>query len=241
MRFTASLALAAAAVVPAAIAQSVTINATPLTQCATSAITFGGSTGPYYVAIVPASDPCTEDAIAEFYDVESGEQDYYVNLPSGTSVQIYLMDVNGVENWSQIYTVGDGDNSCLGGSGAAAAQAPSSSDPAPSDPATTSVPPPATTSTTDAVTTSSTSAPALYVPPSPSTTAAALTHSNTNSGSTNTGSTDTGSTDTGSTTNNSGSDVAPANAASDSANGASSLSACVTLLVGAFAAVVALF
>lgn len=236
MRFTASLAVVAAAVVVPALAQSVTISATPLVQCADTTITISGNSGPYYAAVVPASDPCTDDAIAEFYDIASGTQDYYVASPSGTSVQIYVMDVNGVENWSQIYTVGAGDSSCLGGGNAAQDPSTSSTDPAPA-PATTSTPD-ATTYTPDA-STSSTSAPALYVAPSPSTTAAATTHANTGSGS---GSTSSGSgSGTSDNTTGSGGSVAPANAASDSANGASSLSASVTLLVGAFAAVVALF
>jgi hypothetical protein len=231
MRFTATIALVAA-LVPAALAQSVTIDPVTLTQCADSTITIEGSSGPYYVAVIPASDPCTEDALAEFYNVTGDSVDYYVNLAAGTTVQIYVLDVNGVENWGQIETVGDGDSSCLPGSNATASP---SSDPVDDVPTNTTVP---------AVPTSSSS----YVPPPPPpTTSAAPTPSSSSTSHTpaddntstsdaddNSGTASVSSDTSGDNTNT------PANAA-DNTGGASSLTASFTLIIGAFVAVIALF
>jgi hypothetical protein len=42
---------------------------------------------------------------AEFYNVAGNSVDYYVNLAAGTTVQIYVLDINGVETWGQVVSV----------------------------------------------------------------------------------------------------------------------------------------
>lgn len=194
MFFTAALALAAASL---AMAQDVTVNEASLTQCAQSTLTYSAPAGSYYVALVHAEDACSQDAIAEFYDVTSGSVDYAATLPAGTQVQMYVADSNsGQEYWGPVMTVADGDAACLGGDVEAA---PSSS-----------------------------TVPTTYIPPAAATTPArsANTPSSGNSGNV--------------VDNNDNFDT-PVNAAQDTTGGASIITASTTLLVGAFAAAVALF
>jgi hypothetical protein len=106
------LAFASASLVAA---QGVSVNYPTLNQCATSNISFSSSNGPYYVAIVPAADPCNSESYAEFHDVYGTSVDYYVNLAQGTSVIVYILDASGTETFSDPYTVGGGDSSCIGG------------------------------------------------------------------------------------------------------------------------------
>lgn len=216
---TTAFALAAASL---AMAQGISIDPASLTQCSQSTFNINGAASPYYVAVVNASDPCA-DALAEYYDVTTQSINYYTNLPQDSSVQLYVLDANNQEYWGPAITVGDGDASCLGGV-AAAADSTSSSD-----------------SSTDASTTasssssSSSSAPTTYVAPTNSA-------ADTGSGST--------PSDNGSVANSSdNSDTnTPANAANNSddddaptTGGASTITASTTLLVGAFAAAIALF
>jgi hypothetical protein len=39
---------------------------------------------------------------AEFYDVTSGTIDYFVNIPAGSQVQVYIADSNDDEWWSDV-------------------------------------------------------------------------------------------------------------------------------------------
>jgi len=214
MFFTAAFALAAASY---AMAQDVTINSASLTQCAQSTLSFAGSASPFYVAVLPAENPCGSDAITEFYGVTAQSVDYYVNQPEGTSVQLYIVDANNNEYWGSVMTVGAGDSSCLGGSDASVNSA-SDSDPA-SDP--------------EPQTSSSSSSPAAYTPPNVAaapTTTAATGNSGSSSSSSNSGS--------GNVADDSSADV-PVNAADDT-SGASTITASATLIFGAFAAAVAL-
>ncbi|KAG8855200.1 hypothetical protein FRB91_002543 [Serendipita sp. 411] len=103
---------------PLAFAQDLSVSAPDLVQCATSTISLAGTNAPYYVAVVPAQNPCESDAIAEFFNVNGPTVDYTVALPEGTQVQLYIADNTGAEYWSQILTVGGGDASCLGGGSA---------------------------------------------------------------------------------------------------------------------------
>lgn len=203
---TAAVALAAASF---AMAQDATTDAASLTQCAQSTLSFPGSTAPYYVAVVPSTEPCGSDAFAEYYDVTGQSVDYYANIPKGTPVQLYVVDANGQEYWGSAMTVGDGDAACLGGAAAVTESSSSSS--------------------SDSSTLSSSTAPSVYVPPNavPTTTAGSGTYtpSNNSGGVANTGD-----------------DTTPANAADDTTtSGASTVTASATLLVGAFAAALALF
>jgi len=213
MFFTAAFALAAASL---AMAQDVTISSASLTQCAQSTFTWTGSASPFYVAVVPSTDPCGSDALAEYYDVTSPSVDYYANLPSGTQCQLYVVDANGAEYWGPMMTVGDGDASCLGSDASVNAASDSSSSSSDSS---------SSSSTSDSATAA---APTTYTPPY----AAAATTPTGSSGSTS---------NSGTTNDDTGSDAAPANAADDTTSGASTITASATLLVGALAAAVALF
>jgi hypothetical protein len=204
---TAAVALAAASF---AMAQDATTDPASLTQCAQSTLNFPGSAAPYYVAVVPSNEPCGSDAFAEYYDVTGQSVDYHVNIPSGTLVQLYVVDANGQEYWGSTMTVGDGDAACLGGDAAVTESSSSSS--------------------SDSSTLSTSTAPTTYVPPNAvaaATTAASGTYPP--------------SSNSGNVANDSD-DTTPANAADDTTtNGASTVTASATLLVGAFAAALALF
>lgn len=213
MRFSTSIALVAAAIAPVALAQSVTIDSVTLTQCATSTLSFEGSTGPYYVAVLPGSDPCTEDALAEYFDVTGNSVQYLTNLASGTTVQIYVLDVNGNETWGQIETVGDGDGSCLPG-------------------ASTTISSDSATSTSSS-SSSSSAAPSSYIPPNAATSQTYSSPSDTGDSYDNTDNTDNS--NTSDNTNDT-----PANAADDTTGGASTVTASASLLLGAFIAAAAL-
>jgi len=110
--FAASIVLAAASLVAA---QGINVDSASISQCANSAINFSGGSGPYYVAVVPAENPCGGDSLAEFYDVYENTVNYYGNIPEGTQLQVYVEDSTGAEYWSSVITVGGGDSACISG------------------------------------------------------------------------------------------------------------------------------
>jgi len=122
--------IVALSVALAASVTAVSIDASSLVQCASQILTVSGGSVPYYVAVLPAVNPCESDSIAEFHDVYGNTVDYIANLPQGTQVQLYVVDNDDQESWSRIITVGgSGDSSCVGGT------APEQSPPAANPPA----------------------------------------------------------------------------------------------------------
>ncbi|KAG8832828.1 hypothetical protein FRC17_000582 [Serendipita sp. 399] len=215
MLFAAAVAALVSAI-PLALAQDLSVSAPSLSQCAHSTINVGGANAPYYVAVVPAQNPCESDAIAEFTQVSGPTVDYTVALPEGTQIQLYIMDSYGNEHWSEILTVGGGDASCLSGAGAGAGAGAGGAAPAPDTPDAGS---------SAAASSTSSSAPSTYVAPAPArattTSSRASSSSNTNPGSNNVAD-------------------SPADAES-STSGGFTTTASFTLIGGAFAAAFALF
>jgi len=85
-----------------------------LTQCQPATLTWEGGIGPYDVVTVLASNPCG-DIVHDFGLVDDKSLQWdKVNVASGTTLMVSVLDQNGDEGWSGSMTVQpSGDSSCL--------------------------------------------------------------------------------------------------------------------------------
>jgi len=100
------------------------INSPDLVQCQSSKISWAPSKGPYNLIVVKASDPCG-DALVNVGDFNTTAISWTTTIPSGTIVQLSLLDADDNEAWSNNITVGtSSDASCLSDASAAASATP---------------------------------------------------------------------------------------------------------------------
>jgi hypothetical protein len=88
------------------------VNSPELKQCQPAKISWAPTQGPYNVVVTKASDPCGEPLV-DLGDFKTTVTQWTVNLPSGTEVQVSVLDAKDQEAWSSKITIGAGDSSCL--------------------------------------------------------------------------------------------------------------------------------
>ncbi|VDB83757.1 unnamed protein product [Peniophora sp. CBMAI 1063] len=89
------------------------VNSTAFTQCASTHITWSGTSNPVNILVVPAEDPC-DDTLADLGDHSKTSMSWNVSLPAGTQLLISVEDSEGDEAWSDTITVQpSSDDSCL--------------------------------------------------------------------------------------------------------------------------------
>ncbi|KZV73008.1 hypothetical protein PENSPDRAFT_575171 [Peniophora sp. CONT] len=108
------------------------VNSPTFTQasgvcCASTQITWSGTSKPVNILVVPAEDPC-DDTLADLGDHTKTSMSWNVSLPAGTQLLISLEDSEGEEAWSDTITVQpSSDASCLSAAQRAALPAASNS------------------------------------------------------------------------------------------------------------------
>ncbi|KAF8573486.1 hypothetical protein K439DRAFT_1642966 [Ramaria rubella] len=105
------VSLAALALVPAVIAQSLMVNTpTGVVECEPVQITWTGGTPPYFLSFVPAGQS-SAPAIKQFPTQNGNEFTWNADLGAGTTFTIALKDSAGSPAFSDIVTVESGPNS----------------------------------------------------------------------------------------------------------------------------------
>ena len=73
-------------------------------QCASTHITWSGTSNPVNILVVPAENPC-DDSLADLGDHDKTSMSWNVSLPAGTQLLISVEDSEGEEAWSDTVRV----------------------------------------------------------------------------------------------------------------------------------------
>lgn len=93
---------------------------TGVVQCQVSLISWGGSTGPYFVSVLPGNQPSAAPLEVLLSSTSATTYSWTVDLAAGTLITLSVKDGTGAINYSSAVTIGAGSASCLNKSSGAA-------------------------------------------------------------------------------------------------------------------------